>query len=58
MLTKNKEEVNHKAFDRDEEVEKMLETWDIVKCRYCGKDISMLDAKIVNGEYFICKKGH
>lgn len=48
--------------ETDEEVEKMLEEWDIIPCAYCGKDISMLDAKIVklwDGSIeFICKSGH
>ena len=47
---------NEKA---DREVAKMLETWDIVRCAYCGKKISMLNAKIIkNGQNFICKEGH
>lgn len=45
--------------ETDENVQKMLEEWDIVKCKYCGKEISMLDAKIIrleNGrESFVCK---
>lgn len=43
----------------DEEVQKMLEEWDIVTCKYCGKKISLLDAgavKLENGsEAFFCK---
>jgi hypothetical protein len=40
----------------DEEVERMVETWDIVKCKVCRREVSMLDAESVNdGEYFICK---
>lgn len=45
--------------ETDEEVQKMLEEWDIVTCKYCGKKISMLDAaavKLANGsEAFFCK---
>jgi hypothetical protein len=45
--------------DTDEDVEKMLRAWDIVKCRICNKDISMLNATSVNsGEYFICRNRH
>jgi hypothetical protein len=45
--------------DKDKQIEKMLKTWDIVKCNVCGKKISMLNAKLVNdGKYFICKEGH
>lgn len=43
--------------DSDKEVKRMLETWDIVKCYYCGKDISLLNATpIKNGQYFVCKE--
>lgn len=43
----------------DKAVQKMIETWDIVNCKYCGKEISMLDSHIVrdsSGEYFVCKE--
>lgn len=44
--------------DSDDEVQKMLEEWDKVKCVICGKTISMLEASTVyDGEKFICKKG-
>ena len=43
----------------DEEVDEMLETWDKVRCEYCGKEISMLDAKIIRNykgyESFVCR---
>ena len=41
----------------DDDVEKMIEKWDIVKCRRCGEEISMLDAEIIEDKYFVCKKG-
>jgi len=46
--------------ENDEEVERMLETWDIVRCQNCGREISMLDARIIytgGGEYFVCREG-
>jgi hypothetical protein len=43
--------------DTDNEVQRMLKTWDIVKCFYCGRDISLLNAiSIKNGQYFVCKE--
>lgn len=46
--------------ETDEKVEKMIKTWDIVRCKICGKKISMLTAKIkrtADGyEYFVCKE--
>ena len=43
--------------DTDESVKKMLDTWDKVNCHYCGKEISMLNAKTVeNGKFFVCKE--
>jgi hypothetical protein len=43
--------------DTDKEVQKMLETWDIVKCFYCGRDISLLNAQpIKNGQRYVCKE--
>lgn len=42
---------------KDKEVQAMINTWDIVRCKQCGKQISMLKAKPVpNG--FICSEGH
>ena len=36
----------------------MIEDWDIVECRDCGKKISIMgEAKIVNERYFVCKEG-
>lgn len=44
---------------KEEDVQKMLEEWDIVKCKYCGKKISMLDARVIKledgTEVFVCK---
>jgi hypothetical protein len=49
---RNKNQVN-----KDKEVERLLETWDIVRCKYCGEEVSMLDANLIEGgQYFICKK--
>jgi formylmethanofuran dehydrogenase subunit E len=53
-----KQKSKHSAGDTDENVQRMVETWDIVRCHQCGKNISMLNAKIVNGKYFICKGIH
>lgn len=51
MNTKNKQ-------DTDKQVEKMLKFWDIVRCKVCGKRISMLTAKPTrDGSGFMCK-GH
>lgn len=45
--------------DEEEKVKEMLENWDIVECAICKKEISMLNAKTINGgQYFICKSGH
>lgn len=50
---KNKSTMNKK----DKEVQKLIETWDIVRCKYCGEEVSMLDANLIEGgQYFICKK--
>ena len=41
----------------DASVQRMLKTWDVVRCWYCGKKISMLNAKITkDGQHFICKE--
>ena len=49
---------NKEKVDTDKNVERMLKTWDIVKCKLCGKKISMLNAKQTkDGSGFICK-GH
>lgn len=46
-----------KLRDTDKSVRDMLENWDIVTCYYCGKNISMLDGKLINnGQHFVCKK--
>lgn len=47
---------NRKSSDKD--VEKMIQTWDVVYCYFCNKKISMLNAKMIDGRYFICKEGH
>jgi hypothetical protein len=41
----------------DRKVEKMVAEWDMVRCHYCKKKISMLSARMISGEYFVCK-GH
>ena len=43
--------------EKDKEVEAMIDTWDIVRCRYCGKQISMMKAKVISNG-FICQEGH
>lgn len=45
--------------ETDKEAEELIETWDVVVCKFCGKKISIFEAKLSrNGSYFICKKGH
>jgi len=55
--SKGKDKYSH--LEKDEDVDEMLRTWDIVKCGYCGKKISMLKAKIVKNyegyEMFVCR---
>lgn len=56
-MTKTKHYIK---FPDEEEVERLLKTWDIVRCTNCKRKISMLRASIViiNGkEAFVCKKG-
>lgn len=40
----------------NEQTEKMVKDWDLVKCKACGKKVSMLDAKLIAEKYFVCKK--
>jgi len=43
--------------DTDATVKKMLDTWDKIKCHYCGKEISMFNAKPVeNGKWLVCRE--
>ena len=43
--------------DADAQTEKEISEWDIVKCHYCGKEISMLNAKPLDeGRYFVCRR--
>ena len=57
MKQNKKTNTNNTNLSPDEQVQKMLETWDIVKCQICGKEISMLDSIPLKGEEgFICKK--
>jgi len=43
----------------DEEVDEMLRSWDKIRCAICGKEISMLDARIIRNQYgyesFVCR---
>lgn len=42
----------------DEEVDKMLRSWDKIKCYKCGKIISLLNARSIDyGMFFVCKEG-
>lgn len=51
---KNKPE--EKKLNPDEVVQKMVEEWDIVRCKVCGKKVSMLEANLEKGgQFFICK---
>jgi len=48
--------IKNRVRDTDKQVEKMVENWDIVRCKICRKKISMLTAMSINdGEYFICQ---
>lgn len=56
-MSKKAEARKRNKKDTDKTVDEMLKNWDKIKCHICGKEISMLDAVIVNrGEYFICKE--
>jgi hypothetical protein len=54
-MSAEKKDKNQPFLD-DEEVEKMVKTWDKVKCKKCGKTISMLNSvSIPTG--WVCKGG-
>lgn len=56
---KNKDKKSINTHIEDEEVQKMLEEWDIVRCRICQKKISMLNSRqLRDGSGYICKEGH
>lgn len=61
MENKNKQESKQNGYMdiTDEEVDKMVKEWDIVKCALCHKKISMLKAKLIlipgKGEVFVCR---
>jgi hypothetical protein len=56
MLQEKREE-NHQSISL-QEIDKMLEEWDLVRCYYCGKKISILNAKLISeDEHFVCKQG-
>ncbi|HOM77794.1 MAG TPA: hypothetical protein PLT50_01150 [bacterium] len=61
MENKNKQESSKSGYMdiTDQEVDRMLEEWDIVKCALCHKKISMLKAKLIlipgKGEVFVCR---
>lgn len=42
--------------DSDEKVRRMMENWDSVRCNICKKKISMLNARLIDESYFICKE--
>lgn len=59
MEDNSKTKIKKETMLDDKVVQKMMDTWDIVNCKYCGKEISMLNAKIIHntfGEYFVCKE--
>ena len=61
MIEDNAGITNKDNTQKDKEVEEMLETWDVVNCRHCGKKILMLTSRKISigeDEYFICKSGH
>jgi len=42
----------------EEEVDEMIRSWDRIRCYRCGKEISLLTAKSIDGGmFFICKDG-
>ena len=42
--------------EEDKKVQKMIEEWDMVNCRICGRSISMLKAKMsLDGNGFVCE---
>ena len=53
METSTKEDNPHVKNNIDE----MIEEWDIVKCHRCGKEISMINADLIEEKYFVCKEG-
>lgn len=59
MEDNSKTKIKKETMLDDKVVQKMMDTWDIVNCKYCGKEISMLDSHLVRGsfgEYFVCKE--
>lgn len=57
FLQKKGKPREHIPITSEEKVQQMLNNWDIVTCKICGKKISMLKATAVNdGEYFVCRK--
>ena len=42
--------------ESDEVVDKMIETWDEVRCSICGRKVSMLKARMVDNRYWICQE--
>lgn len=52
-MADNTEDFN---LEDDSEVEKMMEEWDLVECRFCKKMISMIKADLVDESYFVCKE--
>jgi len=42
--------------DTKNSIDEMIENWDVVICHQCGKEISMLNADLIEEKYFVCKK--
>jgi len=54
---KNEREKTRITLD-DQQVDTMVRNWDKIRCKRCGKVISMLNAKqLKDGSGFVCK-GH
>ena len=55
---KNYRAVKNRITHENEEVDKMLKEWDMIRCKICGKKITMLEAEIIRTEegyeYFVC----
>jgi len=42
--------------DTKNSIDEMIENWDVVICHQCGKEISMLNADLIEEKYFVCKE--
>ena len=44
---------------KEQEINKELENWNIVRCRICGRELDMLKKEVhyINGDTPVCKNG-